>query len=403
MWAPSVWLMLDLYTSGDMPRVTSRQGVGRHNADPPNLRRRWIPAALAAGLLAGLVALAVAKINLAEVLNALGNVRLGWLVLAWAFTAASNLARGEAWHAVIGAALPQSRIARAPVTRALLIGAAASSVIPGRLGEAARALIVCRHLGGSRQKLATVAGTILAQTLLNLLALLILAIVVLTASTIPGARSGAVAVAIVLPLAVVVALLAVPALTGRAGSLRWAPARALAGWLSRQLVQARRGLVVFRRPRPGAHATVAQLLAWALQLACCYAVILAIGIQQRAGLGAAAAVLLAVNVTAILPVTPSNVGVYQAACIGVLVPFGVSAGHALAYGLILQAVEVLSGLSLGLPALAREGVSLLELRRQVGGAQGREATPAHAPPEQTLAERQPGVSIEQPAKQASRA
>ena len=73
--------------------------------------------------------------------------------------------------------------------------------------------------------------------------------------------------------------------------------------------------------------------------------------------------LLAVNVTAVIPVTPSNVGVFQAACIAVLAPFGVSAAQALAYGLILQAVEIVAAVGMGVPALLSEGVSVSELRR----------------------------------------
>jgi phosphatidylinositol alpha-mannosyltransferase len=95
-------------------------------------------------------------------------------------------------------------------------------------------------------------------------------------------------------------------------------------------------------------------------------VILAFGLERRATV-AAAAVLLAVNVTAVLPVTPSNVGLFQAACIAVLAPFGVSASTALAYGLILQAIEIVGALALGLPALLHEGLSLTELRRQSHG------------------------------------
>jgi uncharacterized membrane protein YbhN (UPF0104 family) len=75
-------------------------------------------------------------------------------------------------------------------------------------------------------------------------------------------------------------------------------------------------------------------------------------------------VLLAVNVTAIVPVTPSNVGVFQATCIAVLHPFGIEANRGLAYGLVLQAVEVFDALALGIPALLREGLPLGELRRQ---------------------------------------
>jgi phosphatidylinositol alpha-mannosyltransferase len=70
-----------------------------------------------------------------------------------------------------------------------------------------------------------------------------------------------------------------------------------------------------------------------------------------------------VNLTAILPLTPSNIGVFQPACV-VLAPFGVAASRALAYELVLQAIEIISALALGLPALLREGLIAAELRRQ---------------------------------------
>lgn len=79
-------------------------------------------------------------------------------------------------------------------------------------------------------------------------------------------------------------------------------------------------------------------------------------------LDAAATVLVAVNLTAILPVTPSNVGIFQAACIAALTPFGVTASHALAYGILLQGIEVFCALVLGAPALVQEGVSWTALR-----------------------------------------
>ena len=80
------------------------------------------------------------------------------------------------------------------------------------------------------------------------------------------------------------------------------------------------------------------------------------------GLPTAAAILLAINVSAILPATPSNVGVFQAACLVVLAASGVGAGPGLAYGIILQAVEVLTALMLGIPALVREGLRWSDLR-----------------------------------------
>ncbi len=81
------------------------------------------------------------------------------------------------------------------------------------------------------------------------------------------------------------------------------------------------------------------------------------------GFAGAAAVLFAVNLTAILPVTPGNVGVFQAAVVAVLVgAYGVSAPEALAYGIVLQAVEIATAFIMGAPALANEGLTWRELR-----------------------------------------
>jgi phosphatidylinositol alpha-mannosyltransferase len=68
-------------------------------------------------------------------------------------------------------------------------------------------------------------------------------------------------------------------------------------------------------------------------------------------------------VSAVLPATPSNVGVFQAACLVVLAAYGVGAGPGLAYGILLQAVEVVTALALGVPALLAEGLTWQDIRR----------------------------------------
>ena len=106
-----------------------------------------------------------------------------------------------------------------------------------------------------------------------------------------------------------------------------------------------------------------QLGAWALQWLSCYVLLVALGLERRADLGAAAAVLFAVNVSAVLPLTPSNLGVFQAACVAVLTgAYGIGAADALGYGIILQAVEVATAVVMGAPALVKEGVSWREVR-----------------------------------------
>jgi phosphatidylinositol alpha-mannosyltransferase len=127
--------------------------------------------------------------------------------------------------------------------------------------------------------------------------------------------------------------------------------------------QVRSGLAVFRSPKLGAIATIFQLAAWAVQCAACYVLLTAFGLDHQVGFAAAAAVLFAVNVTAVLPATPSNLGVFQAACVAVLHgAYHASSADALGYGIVLQAVEIATAVFMGMPALVKEGVSWRDVR-----------------------------------------
>lgn len=336
--------------------------------ETPVTRRRarprvpwWMTSAATVALLVGLVVLALEKVDLQGVGHALSHVSVGWVVLACVLMGAAFVARGESWFVVIRAALPEERVGRVPVIRALFVGMAGSTVAPGRLGEAARVLVIARHTAERAGTIAALTGTVLVQTLLNLVALATLAAVALGAGAIPGARSGGILAGIAVPILALLLAIAVSQVVSRtARSTR--PTPRFLVWIARQIAQGRQALRVFRDPGQAVHASAAQFAGWALQWSCCAAVLLAFDVRHHAAV-AAAAVLLAVNLTAILPLTPSNVGVFQAACIAVLAVFGVPSGRALAYGLVLQAIEITMALSLGLPSLLLEGISVGHLRR----------------------------------------
>jgi phosphatidylinositol alpha-mannosyltransferase len=333
-----------------------------------------IAALLSAAVLGALVLLAVTKLDPGAVGRALAHVNVGWLIFALLLMAFAFCARAESWYAVLAAAVTgevyEGRLDRGTVRRALMIGMAGSALLPGRLGEGARTWVVARRLGTPSRSFAVVLGTVVSQTFLNLLALGILAVVAVLDSALAQARVEAIAAAVVLPAALIAVIFAGPPLLRRLGTGRFRRVRHAARWVAEQLVCGREGLAVFRKPRPALRATAAQMAAWALQWLACYATMLALGLQGHANLAAAAAVLLAVNLTAIVPLTPSNVGVFQAACIAVLHPFGVDASQALAYGLTLQAVEVFDALVLGGFALLREGLQWSDLRRLAGDRLG---------------------------------
>src|SRR5580698_2817811 len=137
-------------------------------------RRVAVPVALL--ILAAILAFALSRLGLHRVGNALTSAQPGWIVLALALMGLSLLLRAASWHEVLRAALPSTPIAWAPVIRATMIGVLASAVFPGRIGEPTRMLVLTRRLpGSSRRQLPIVAGTVFSQTLINLVALAILA------------------------------------------------------------------------------------------------------------------------------------------------------------------------------------------------------------------------------------
>jgi phosphatidylinositol alpha-mannosyltransferase len=310
----------------------------------------------------GLAALALQRIGLEPVARAMLAATPIWVLLAFALMCASMLLRAEAWHAILRAALPGLRVRRRDTTSGTMIGVLMSATLPARLGEPSRALIVARRLGRMRDRFPVVLGTMVSQTLLNILALTVLGSVMFATVGIFRGGEDALVIATIAPVVLLALVLAAPWLLRRGKPSRFQRVQQAASVMRCAMVRVRSGLQVFRRPRLGGWAGLTQLSAWAIQWLACYLLLVALGLDERAGLGAAAAVLFAVNVTAALPATPSNLGVFQAACVAVLSAYGVGKTDALAYGIILQAVEIATALAMGMPALVREGMTWKDLR-----------------------------------------
>ncbi len=352
------------------------EGGPRHPAqrlpslDPAPLRAgnrarrvaRRVGLGVAAILGLGLTALAAQKIGVDNVVESIVRSNFTWVLIACALMAVSLFFRAASWYWIARAALPNRPVRRRDVTSATMIGVLMSATLPARLGEPARALALARRTGRMRETFPVLLGTLVSQTLLNLVALVLLGVIIVSSTPLFHSGTQKLFVFSLIPLLVLAVVLIAPMLMRRNGNGRLAR---LGANLHRALVQVRAGLAVFRNPRRGAAAAVTQLAAWAIQLSACWALLYALGLDGQAGIGAAAAVLFAVNVTAVVPATPSNIGVFQLAVISVLhTGFGIGTADALAYGVILQAVEIATAVALGLPALVREGLTWSDLRVQ---------------------------------------
>jgi phosphatidylinositol alpha-mannosyltransferase len=349
------------------PAPATDGGRGRRAA-----RKAGVAVAGALGLL--LTALAARRIGVDRVAANIIDSDLKWVLIACALMVGAMFARAASWVAIARAALPGRVVRRRDVTSATMIGVLMSATLPARLGEPARAMVLSRRVGRMRETFPVLIGTLVSQTAINIFALVLLGGIIVSTTDLFQASTQKLFLVSTAPLLILLAVLLAPSLVKVNGGGRVARAiQTVRGAIK----QARRGLTVFRDPRRGSFAAFTQLFAWFLQLLACWALFAALGLDHKVAIGAAAACLFAVNVTAVVPATPSNIGIFQLAIISVLNKgFGIPAADALAYGVILQAVEIATAVALGVPALVREGVTWSDMRMRALSA-----APVHLPPQ----------------------
>src|SRR6185503_13746264 len=135
-----------------------------------------------------------------------------WVLFGLALMCASMLLRAVSWHAILKAAMPDARPRMVDAVQGITIGVLMSATLPARLGEPSRALVVARRLGRARDRLPVVLGTLVSQTLINVLALVILGAVMFTTIGLFAGRQQALIWYALAPIAALVLVLAAPAL-----------------------------------------------------------------------------------------------------------------------------------------------------------------------------------------------
>jgi uncharacterized protein (TIRG00374 family) len=301
-----------------------------------------------------------------SVFDAFKLVIWSWIVLAYLLNVVSTLFRALSWRLTVGQALPPEHQPKlVHVLSAFGVGLLANAIVPGRLGELARVATLRRHLPDAPPGTsATLVGTVFAHRLFDLVPATILVVWVLLTAEVPHWA----VVSITIAAAVGFALFTIAWL----GAKRHDRPRVSEGMGSmRQFVtMARQGLSVLKAPIPLAAAILLQCLGWLMQLLAVYVAMQAFDID--APLPAAGLVLVLMNIATMVPLWPGNIGLVQAAVAIPLRNYGVPYAIGFAYGIVLQAIEIACGVSLGLIAIAREGISFAMLRRMEDDEQSAE-------------------------------
>ncbi len=285
--------------------------------------------------------------------NAFSSVRWSWVVAAIGLNLLSVIARAACWNTTIKQAMPKPRPGFLLVFSAFCVGLLGNVVIPGRVGELARVVVLVRRLPNRQRATATLIGSVVAHRMFDLFPVIALV--------------GAVLLTAGLPHWAIISLIAVLGIGLAAFAFAWLGARRHHGPVLdefgsiRNLVaQARVGLGVMRAPLPATTAAAYQSLGWLCQLFAVWAAMRAFDIHQP--LAVAGVVLVLMNVATIFPLWPGNVGLLQAAIALPLRQYGVDYGTGFAFGIGLQAIEASVGVGIGLVFLAREGISFATLR-----------------------------------------
>ena len=135
------------------------------------LRMGWVRAALvAASLGAAVLAFWWRGPRWDVVANSFESVYWRWALFAIVLNLLSVLARSISWQAIINQAMPPPHPRYRDVFSAFGIGLLGNAVLPARAGEVVRISVLRRHLPPRRGLWATLAGTVFAHRVFDVVA-----------------------------------------------------------------------------------------------------------------------------------------------------------------------------------------------------------------------------------------
>ena len=248
---------------------------------------------------------------------------LAWLVAAAVLYSIATVLRGERWHRILH--VIGVHISRQDAYGLTTVGYMGNNVLPARAGEMLRVVLLSRRTDAGKR---TLLGTVVAERLLDALALAAILIVVvygvLRNATLPSNRP-----LVVGGVALVVLVLALAGLE----LLRRRGAMARIRDFVRPLTGAPRALL----SRQGLLLLLGSSLIWSVEASVYLSIARATDLHDLSGMGALYIVALT-NLFAMLPAAPGYVGTFDAAVVFGVKAVGGAGSTAVSYLLLLRFV-----------------------------------------------------------------
>ena len=313
-------------------------------------------------LLGGFVAAAalwaaLRGVSLDALASSLGRADPRWIAVAVALSLVIMVLRAWRWQLELR---PLERIPLGRLWAITAIGYMCINVLPVRLGEVVRPWLLSRR---SQVAFANVVGNLVLEKTLDSIAISFYMLGgLLAVDRLPlWVRRGAIAPAFIAVL--MMGLVALLWLRGESfldgGVMARLPER-LGRGLRRALLAVRDGMSVLPDRRLFAAVFLLTVALWSVPILSSWVVIRAFHFPVP--FGAAVVVFIFIGFGTALPNAPGMVGVFQYACVLALGLFGVERADAFAYGVVLNAIQLVTLIGQGLFALAISGVGLSEIR-----------------------------------------
>lgn len=294
-----------------------------------------------------------------EILGHLRDASIAGIAGAVVLNVGHNLFRVWRWRALLEPVRPG--VPFRPMFTAVILGYMTTWIIPGRVGELVRPMLLSEHEG---LPLGPCIGTVVADRVLDAATVVGLFAVGTWITPLEGPaaehaaliRSGSLTllVAAVLLLAVMLGASAV-----RPSLQAWlARRRRLVGWVGRTVLAVSSGVVALRSPRLLARTLVHSVLAWITIAAATWLSIWAAGARVSPG---AVLVILPLLALGVAVPTPGGAGSYHGAMKVGLMAFGVSGSLAVSAAVIAHLIVTVPIIALGLFLIWIEKVSWTRL------------------------------------------
>jgi uncharacterized protein (TIRG00374 family) len=302
--------------------------------------------------------LAFRDVSLAELEAALRRAQPAWLLVAVLVSFLIMVFRAWRWQLEL---LPLERLPLGRLWTITAVAYLAINLLPARLGEVVRPWLLSRR---SSVSFSNVVGNLVVEKTMDSVVILfyILAGLIMVDNLPAWVRTGA-----LFPAAGAVTLVVLVVLLwwrGEAFVDRWLLGRLperFGGGVKRVLSAIVAGMQVLPNPTLLLAVFLVSLALWFLPILSSYIMIRAFDFGVP--FSAAVLVFIFIGFGTALPNLPGMIGPYQYACVLALGLFGVPKADAGAYGILLNAVQLLTLLVQGLIALRISGVRWSELRQ----------------------------------------